>query len=321
MIALLIALATGTPWTEVQADVMFTTVVITVPSEHAEVVPALLEVFREVEGSANEWRPNSDVARVNAAAGGEPVVVSPEVLGLVQRGVSLGEETHGAFDITWAAMWGLWDFLAIEPAVPDADRVAAAAELVDWSAVEIDTVQGTVRLPRSGMAMGVGGIAKGWALERARTVLVDAGVHDASVVLGGQVLALGDRDGTPWRVGIRDPRGAADDAFASVDIRDASVSTSGDYERFFIADGKRYHHVLDPQTGWPARGIRSVTVIAADATTADAMSTALMVLGLERGLAVVQAAPGVEALLVDEQGGVHATPGLASSVTMRHPPL
>jgi thiamine biosynthesis lipoprotein len=321
VIALIIALAAATPWTEVQGEVMATTVVITVPSEHADVVPALMEVFSQVEGSANEWRPGTDIARVNGAAGGEAVVVSPEVLGLVQRGVELGGQTHGAFDITWAAMWGLWDFTATTPVVPDADRVASAAELVDWSAVEVDSIRGTVRLPRSGMVMGVGGIAKGWALERARTVLVDAGVHNASVVLGGQVLAMGDRDGTAWRVGIRDPRGAADDAFAAIDVRDASVSTSGDYERFFVVDGTRYHHVLNPQTGWPARGIRSATVVAIDATTADAMSTALMVLGLERGLAVVQAAPGVEALLVDERGGVHATPGLASSVVMLHAPL
>lgn len=320
MIALLTALVAATTWTEEHAEVMATTVVITVPSDHADVVPTLLQVFREVEGSANEWRAGTDISRINAAAGGEPVEVSPQVLGLVLRGVALGEQTHGAFDITWAAMWGLWDFTAATPAVPDADRVAAAVARVDWSAVEVDATASTVRLPHAGMAMGVGGIAKGWALERARTVLLDAGVHDASVVLGGQVLALGDRDGTPWRVGIRDPRGAADDAFAVVDVRDASVSTSGDYERFFVADGTRYHHVLDPQTGWPARGIRSATVVATNATTADALSTALMVLGLERGLAVVQAEPGVEALLVDEWGGVHATPGLASLVVMRHAP-
>jgi thiamine biosynthesis lipoprotein len=255
---------------------------------------------------------------VNAAAGGDPVRVPPALLAVVRRGVELGAATEGAFDPSWAALWGLWDFRAQRPRVPSADEVARRAALVDYRQVELDEVAGTLRLPRAGMKIGLGGIAKGYALDRAGELLVRRGVRDFLLVAGGQVLARGSRGGRPWQVGVRDPRGAAGDWFAVLSPGAGSVSTSGDYESWFESGGERYHHILDPHTGWPSRGLRSATVVCSEATLADALSTALMVLGPQRGLDTARRL-GVEALLVDEEGRVLTTPGLAA-LRLRHPP-
>jgi thiamine biosynthesis lipoprotein len=286
----------------------------------SDAVTTVRAVFRRVEESMNEWRKSSALGRVNERAGTVPVPVPPEVFELVQRGVEIGVLTDGAFDITWAALWGLWEFRAEQPAVPAAQEIGARAALVDHRALELDPVARTLFLPRKGMKIGVGGIAKGWALDRAAEELRARGIGDFLIAAGGQVYAAGGRGDAAWRVGVRDPRGAEDDVFASLQLRDLSVSTSGDYERFFIVDGVRYHHILDPRSGMPARGLRSATVIAADATLADALSTAVMVLGPEAGLALVEGLDGVEALVVDQRARVRHSSGLAAPLRLHHPP-
>ena len=161
------------------------------------------------------------------------------------------------------------------------------------------------------MKLGLGAIAKGHALALAAAALRARGLRSFLLSAGGQTYAAGLREGRPWRVGVRDPRGAPDAIIAQLPLEDASAATSGDYERYFERDGVRYHHILDPRTGSPARGLRSVTVIDADPVRADAMSTAIFVLGVERGLALARRTPGLEALLVDDKGVVHRTAGLA----------
>lgn len=303
-----------------ETEVMATTVRVTVPvgppaRAHAETV---FEVFRGVDERMSEWKEGSPLTAVNRAAGGEPVPVPEDLFALLQRGVEIGELTDGAFDVTWAALWGLWDFRAAEPRVPTDAEIAARVEHVDFRKLELEEGAEdrppTVRLPEEGMAVGLGGIAKGYALERAGRALRQRGVESFLLVAGGQVLATGGkrREGGigSWRVGIRDPRGAPDDLFALLALRDGSLSTSGDYERYFVVDGVRYHHVLDPRTGRPARGVRSATVVCDDPVLADALSTALMVLGVEESLALVGGMDGVEAVLVDGGGAHHVTPGL-----------
>jgi thiamine biosynthesis lipoprotein len=294
---------------------MATTIAVTLPAgpAAAEHAAAVLAVFREVEARMSEWKDTSPLAAVNRAAGVRPVAVPEDLRQVLHRARRIGEATDGAFDVTWAALWGLWDFKAAEPRLPPPGEVARRAALVDFRQLEIDDAAGTVFLPRAGMMLGLGGIAKGHALDRAAAVLAARGVDDYLIAAGGQVMARGDRGGRPWRVGIRDPRGGPEDVFARVEVRDASLSTSGDYESFFVVDGVRYHHILDPRTGMPARGLRSATVVAADATLADALSTALIALGAERGLAVAERL-GVEAVLVDEEGRVAVTAGLAGVV-------
>lgn len=276
------------------------------------------EVFEHVDAEMSEWKATSPLYAVNGAAGQGAVPVSAEVRALIRRGIDLGRSTDGAFDITWAALWGLWDFKSDSPSVPSDAAIAERVSRIDYAKVQVDDAAGTVALPEAGMTLGLGGIAKGYALDVAAKRLRDAGVDDFMISGGGQVYVSGSRDGRPWRVGIRDPRGGPADFFALVELSSGSVSTSGDYERYFELGGIRYHHILDPRTGRPARGVRSATVIGEDATLADALSTALVVMGAEAGLKLAEETAGIEAVIVDDQGKVHQTRG--ARLVMAHPP-
>jgi thiamine biosynthesis lipoprotein len=306
---------------------MSTVIAVTLPaSDDARAsAEAVIELFQRLEQDLSEWREGSPLAEVNRRAGGEPVLVPADLLAVVERSVEIAERTGGAFDPTWAALWGLWDFRAEEPRLPDDQAIARRTALIDWRKVEIDRAAGTLRLPEPGMKIGLGGIAKGYALDRAADLLRARGRRDFLIVAGGQVYAACRRGDRPWRIGVRDPWGDPPDAFALLDLDPPeeggglSSSTSGDYENFFDLDGVRYHHVLDPRTGRPARGLRSATVVSADATLADALSTALMVLGPERGLALAEEWDGVEAVLVGEDGALGVTSGLAGRLEVVRP--
>jgi len=269
-----------------------------------------VDLFGRLDLELSEWKEGSPLSAVNRAAGEAPVAVPPELFALLERSLEIARATDGAFDPSWAALWGLWDFRAETPKVPDVDRVAERAGLVDYRRVELDPQARTVFLPERGMKLGLGAIGKGYALDRAAGLLEARGLHDFLLVGGGQVLARGKKGDRSWRIGVRDPRGGPRDLFARVDVSGASLSTSADSESFFLVDGVRYHHILDPRTGWPSKGLRSVTVVHQDATLADALSTAVMVLGRERGIEVAKKL-GAELLLVDAEGEVVFTPGLA----------
>ncbi|MCK4873749.1 MAG: FAD:protein FMN transferase [Phycisphaerales bacterium] len=303
-------------------EIMSTPITVLVPVEvGAEAARIVFDVFRDVDARMSEWKPTSPLSAVNAAAGQEPAVVPEDLRTVIRRGVEIGEITDGAFDITWAALWGLWDFKAERPSVPKREEIEERLALIDFRRVVIDDAAGTVFLPEAGMVLGLGGIAKGHALDRAATALREQGIGRFLISAGGQVIIGGERsEQRLWRVGIRDPRGDEGDYFASLEITDTSVSTSGDYERYFILDGVRYHHILDPRTGRPARGLRSATVICPDATLADALSTALLILGADRALALVERLDHVEAVLVDDDAGVHVTTGLEGTLRLHHPP-
>ncbi len=303
-------------WETYSAPLLHTTVTVILPDGADADAARVFEVFNDVERDCNEWLPDSPLGRLNANAGGSPVPIPSSLEALLRRSVDIAAHTDGAFDPTWAALWGLWDFET--RVVPAPQAVATASAKVGWKRLEI--APGTARLTQPGMAVGLGGIAKGWALDRAAAALRAAGRRDFLLVAGGQVYAGGTKDGRPWQVGVREPRGAPDETFATLAASDASVSTSGDYERSCIADGVRYHHILDPRTGWPSRGAWSATVVSPDATLADALSTALMVLGPEAGLAALSRFPGTEALNVDSSGKVHATAGLPVVVMARPRP-
>jgi len=301
---------------------MNTRLEVSVPAgpDAAAALDAVVRIFRQVAVDANEWLEGSPLAEVNRQAGASPVPVPASLMRLLERGVEIGRLTDGAFDVTWAALWGLWDFNQTAPRRPDPGVLEARVKLVDFRRLELNSGAGTVRLPLAGMKVGLGGIAKGFTLQLAGDELHRRGISDFLLSAGGQYLAGGRKGGRPWRIGIRDPRGGGDEFFAVIDAEDVSVSTSGDYERWFEQDGVRYHHILDPRTGLPARGLRSVTVIASDAVIADAFSTALMVMGKERGLELATRTPGLEAVFVDDAGGLTVTPGLAGRLELLRPP-
>jgi thiamine biosynthesis lipoprotein len=302
-------------------EIMAAPIEVLVPADGGdEAAETVFRIFREVDAEMSEWKPSSPLSAVSREAGVGPVEVPAALRGVIRRGLEIGELTDGAFDVTWAALWGLWDFKSRPPVVPDPGEIARRAVLVDFRQVVVDDDAGTVYLPRDGMVLGLGGIAKGHALDRAAEELRRRGVESFLISAAGQMMVGGRRGDRSWRVGIRDPRGERDDYFAWIVAEDVSVSTSGDYERFFVIDGRRYHHILDPRTGRPAEGVRSATVVSADATLADALSTALVILGIERALELVESLDGVDAVLVDDQATVHVTSGIAGRLELVHAP-
>lgn len=270
-------------------------------------IDAAVREIQRVEDLMTDWRP-SPLEDLNAAAGLGPQRVPREIAEIVQLAIDVGDLTGGAFDVTFAGVGKLWDFKAKPPRVPTDDEIAAALAVVDYRRLRVDPEASTVELP-AGARIGLGGIAKGYGVDRAMAVLMEHGVEHGMVNAGGDLKALGRKLGEPWEIAIVHPRDT-ERVIAVIPVSNTCVVTSGDYQRFFDVDGRRYHHILDPRTGRPSEGCMSATVVAPDAALADALATSMCVMGPERGLALIERLPRVEALLVDMEGAVHATRGL-----------
>ncbi len=285
---------------------MDTIVTITFTSEKER--PAVEEAFRklkELERLLNAYDPSSEVSRINKNAGIRPVEVSLQTYELLQRAVEISRKTEGAFDITVGAVSFLYDFE--KKIIPEEPEIREHLRFVGYKKLILR--DGTVFLPEKGMRIDPGGIAKGYGADRAVQILKAHGLRHALVAVAGDIRSLGRRpDGRPWRVGIRDPRGGPDDIFAIVNLpEDWAISTSGDYERFLIKDGVRYHHIIDPRTGQPARGLISVSCIGPEATFTDSLATAVFILGRQKGQALAESL-GYGVVMVDERGHVYVSP-------------
>ncbi len=282
---------------------------------------AVFAEFDRLDALMSVWRDGSDVQRLNAAAGQHPVPVSAEVREVLRAAHQVSRWTGGKFDVTFGALSGLWKFDHDQDnRIPARADVAARLPLIDYGAVVVDDRAGTAYLERRHMRVHLGGIGKGYAVDRAAALLRARGIPDFMIQSGGDLYAGGTRGDRPWRVGIHDPRGSGSRTFAALDLGDSTFSTSGDYERFFIADGRRYHHILDPDSGEPARGCRSVTIVAQDATTADGLSTGVFVLGPEAGMALVEQLPGVEGVIVTAENQVLVSSGLRGRLQLLSEP-
>jgi len=296
-------------------ELLGTVVTIQVLAEDTAQAEALAEVgFAEIARLHALLAPvgeQSEVARLNAAAGGEPVKIGPDLLAVLEEAMLTAQLSGGAFDPTWAAMAPLWDLKDDPPRIPDAAAATAAAGRVDCGKLEVEAKAGTARLAEAGMAVGLGGVAKGYAIDRAVLAMRASGGKHLLVDAGGDLYASGRKGRSrQWSIGVRDPRDR-DKLLGKIPLQDEAVTTSGDYERFAIVEGKRYHHILDPRTGMPAAGSRSVTVLAKTAMQADALSTALFVMGPEQAIKLANRLEGVEALVVDAEGRSLMTPGMA----------
>lgn len=251
----------------------------------------------------------SDICRINTQAGGEPVTVKPETLEMLTLARRYHRESHGAFAVTIGPVMDLWGFAGETPHLPPPQQLTAALALVDDNRIDIDTAARRVRLTQAGMKLDLGAIAKGYAVERAAAVLRRHGVTNALIDAGGNIRVIGTTPRRqPWRIGVKDPR-HGEALIAVVQINDGSAVTSGDYHRYFEADGVRWHHIIDPKTGYPARQARSATVITGDSTVADILSTACFILPPERALSLATSS-GAELLLITADGRILHTPGL-----------
>jgi len=267
--------------------------------------------FKRIERELSEWRGDTYVIRINKNAGKAPVAVPSELFKIISAAQTVSTVSGGAFDITWASMWDLWDFSPGRPhKVPDDIKVRARLKNVDYRAVRLDKKKHTVFLTRPGMALGLGGIAKGYAVDSSMSLMDAMGIKNIIIKAGGDMRVQGRAGTKLWRIGIRHPRDKKM-LLASLPLKDISISTSGDYEHFFIKDDVLYHHIIDPRTGFPARLCRSVTILGPDTMTTDALSTAVFVMGPDKGMALVERLKGVEAIIVDSEGGRHTSSGIS----------
>jgi FAD:protein FMN transferase len=262
--------------------------------------------IRRLEKMMTTWSDDSEVSLINKNAGIKPVPVSPETIEVLDAAQRSSKLSGGAFDVTFYALKGLWHFDEDRVAkVPPLAEIKKRLALIDYRKLKIDHDKHTVFLEKKGMAINLGGIAKGYAVDRAVAVLKKAGFNNAIVQAGGDLMCAGNKGGKPWGAGIRDPRGNRGDVFAMMYLSDHAFSTAGDYERFFLINGKRYHHIIDPRTGFPAMQSRSVTIYAPNATLADGIDDAIFILGWKKGFEMIDKLDDVGAVVVDGEGEVH----------------
>lgn len=261
-----------------------------------------------IEKIFSRFRDDSAISRINQNAGQSPVQVAPEAFMLIEKAVDICVQSSGAFDITILPVLSLWKFGDQNQKPPSAEEVREKLGQVDCKKIILKKDQNLVFLPDPGMAIDLGGIVKGYAADKAALVLRQNGVSAGIVNAGGDLRVFGGT-GKGLAVGIQDPRQPGK-VLAKIYLQDASVATSGDYERFFIHNGVRYSHIIDPRTGYPARGEQSVSVASENGAEADAWATALFVLGAGQGLKVIESKPGLQALFIDGSGKKTASPGL-----------
>ena len=278
------------------------------PAVASEAGDAVLALFDRIDRQMSRYREDSELSRVNREAANGPVEVSDSLFTVLQQALRISELSHGAFDISFGSIGYLYDFRARQQ--PSDEELAEGLAKVNYRSVVLDPSANTVRFLDEGVRLDLGGIAKGYTVDRGIDILKSFGIRHARLSAGGDLRLLGDKRGKPWIVGIRDPRSESRNAMV-LPLTNVAVSTSGDYERFFFDDNnERVHHILSPATGKPAKGVQSVTILGDDSITTDGLSTAGFVLGAAKGLEMVNRLKGIDAVIIDEQRQVHYSDGL-----------
>lgn len=282
-------------------------------------IEAALAEMQRLSVVLSEWRDDSEVSQINQAAGLHPVHVGPDTLINIKVGNETSRWSDGAFDLSWAALHDLYTFQPGKERVPTAQELKERLPLIRYQDIVIDDKAQTVYLKRKGMRLGLGGIAKGYALDRAAEILQKAGLANYMIFGGGQVLVHGKKGNRAWRVGIQHPR--MDDYFAFLELENASISTSGDYEHAFFKDGERWHHIIDLHTGLPVRHTTSVTVVCPSGFYGDAVDTAMFIMGAEKTLKKLKDAPGppMEVVMVDKDLRVYTSAGIKDKLIWHMP--
>ena len=261
------------------------------------IIEQVMAEMHRVDHAFSPYKDTSEISKVNREAGLGWVSISDEMLDLLTKSRQISVLTEGAFDITYASIGRYYDYR--EGQAPDDETVAKAIQAIDYQHIEL---QGNrVRFKHPAVYIDLGGIAKGHAVDRGYAILLANGITEGSVAAGGDSRILGDRLGKPWNVGVQHPRDP-DKMAVLLPLIDTAVSTSGDYERYFERDGVRYHHILDPNTGRSAEGSWSVTILGPETTFTDGLSTSVFVLGPEKGMALVNRLPGIDAIIIDPEG-------------------
>ena len=277
------------------------------PEKGRQAVAAIFDEVERLDRLMSTYKEDSRISLINREAAQAPVVAGKELFNLIERSLDISVLTKGAFDITYDSVGQHYDFR--ERRRPDEQTIAEELPLIDYRFVVLDPVAGTVRFRRDGVRINLGGIAKGYAVERGVEIAGRYGVRHARVTAGGDTRLLGDRRGVPWMVGVQDPR-ADGDVAVTIPMIDEAISTSGDYERYFDEDGERYHHIIVPSTGTPAGEVHSATIIGPDAVITDALSTSVFVMGVDAGLKLIATLPDYEGIVIDSDGQMYYSSGL-----------
>jgi thiamine biosynthesis lipoprotein len=316
-IPLLLLLAAGLPahaeWVRRVTDgIMGTRITVELWSDDREkadqAIDAVLDEMRHVDETMSTYKPTSEVSLVNGGAAAGPMHITKELFDLLTTAKEYSVITDGAFDITYASVGYLYDFR--KHIRPDETQIDKALPAVDYRHLLLDPNKQTVRFSQKGVRIDLGGIAKGYSVDRGIDVLKARGITRAYVSAGGDSRIIGDRFGKPWMVGIRDPRKEAGEVITRIPLVDAAISTSGDYERYFEEDGVRYHHIIDPRTGHSASKVRSATIIGPYAIRTDGLSKTAFVLGPEEAMKIYNRIDDIDAIIVKLDGTVIYSKGL-----------
>lgn len=270
---------------------------------------AVAEVKR-IENLISDWIPTTQISEINRNAGIKPVKVDTEVFELIQRALKISKLTNGAFDISYASMDKIWKFDGSMKEMPSEEAIKKSVERIGYQNIILDEKEKTVFLKLQGMKLGLGGIGQGYIADKVKFLLQSKGCLSGIVNVSGDINTWGKQlDGKPWTVGIINPMNK-NKVFATFLLEDSAVETSGSYEKFVVFNGKRYSHIIDPRTGYPASGIVSVSVFAKQTEIADALATGIFVLGVEVGLDLINQLKGIECVIVDNQGKIHSSKGI-----------
>jgi thiamine biosynthesis lipoprotein len=304
--------ASGPKTVQKTEAIMGTDVTITVVAKTAEEGAAAIDAgmaeLRRLDAMMSLYKNDSEITRVNLAAGKHPVKVSPEMIEAVEDAAEVSKLSGGVFDITVGPLVVLWQMRLKEGKIPTDREIERIRPLVNYRNIEVDRNASTIFLKKPGMIMDFGGM-KGYTADRAADVIRKRGIANAIIAVAGDIWVMGRReDGKPWRIGVQHPREQGK-TLAVLDLSDKYISTSGDYERFVIKEKKRYHHIIDPRTGKPSKGVISATLIGNKGALIDPLTKAPFILGPEKGLEIVKKV-GAEAIIIDEAGKVYTTGGI-----------
>ena len=273
-----------------------------------EKIDAGVREIQRIERLLTTYDEASETSLINRNAGLDPVPVSQEVFGLIERSIRISRITQGAFDITYGSVdRRLWNFDTNMQRLPDKEIARELVRLINYRNIILDPIHTTVLLKEKGMRIGFGGIGKGYAAERAKAVMQEQGVASGVVNASGDLTAWGYQpDGKPWTIGIVNPN-AAGQVFSMLNVTDMALATSGNYEKYITIDGKRYSHTINPRTGLPVTGIKSVTILCPNAEIADAMATPVMIMGIRAGLDMINQLKDIEAILIDDEDKIYTS--------------
>jgi thiamine biosynthesis lipoprotein len=293
-------------WFEDQQGIMGTNIHVELWSDSAQqgedAIQAVMDEMQRINQLMSPYIESSELSQLNHHGAAGFVPVSKELFDLIALSVELAKETDGAFDITFASVGYLYNYRKSQK--PQQNQIASLLKAINYRHIRFDKTQQSIFFAHPNVKIDLGGIAKGHAVDNAIEILKKRGIKHALVTAGGDTKLLGDRFGKPWMVGIRDPRNKDKQAVV-LPLVDTALSTSGDYERYFEQDGKRYHHILSPKTGTSAKEVQSVSIIGQRSTLNDALSTAVFVLGVQKGMDLLNRTPGYDGIIVDNQRKLH----------------